>query len=104
MSLTTPTLPVIYPTVPGKVEGIISVDPLRVQCQECGLLGDAESVGLRTSAVENTALVIILSGIHFHWPDWPDGTNPRLCRPCRLARGCTCSWCADDRRRPKEDR
>lgn len=42
--------------------------------------------------------IAALSHIHFHWPPWPDGTNPRECQPCRMARGCACAECSWQRR------
>jgi hypothetical protein len=93
-------LPVIFPTVPGCPNGIISREPRILQCQECGVTADAASVGLPESGRRNPALVHILSDLHFHTHPWPDGRtdNFRLCRACRLARGCECWNCRDERR------
>ena len=44
------------------------------------------------------AAAITLRGARFHSGGWPDGTNPRLCRDCRLARGCDCRNCQHERR------
>lgn len=96
------TLPLIAHTLPGKVEGVISLDPLTVQCQECGATDDPDTVGLPRTArtPEGEVLVVILSGIRFHARAWPDGRtdNPRLCRACRLSRGCRCVSCESERR------
>ena len=32
-----------------------------------------------------------------HNGGWGDGTSPRLCKPCRLARGCRCYGCESER-------
>lgn len=93
-------LPVIFPTVPGTVNGIVSLDPRILQCQECGATDDADSVGLSETGRRNPAMVHILSSMRFHPRPWSGGQtdNPRLCRDCRLARGCGCLMCADERR------
>ena len=78
------------PTLAGMVDGIVGHDLLgwTVQCRQCGRIGRGA-----------TALLAILDGgIRFHFPAWPDGTNPRLCRTCRLARGCRCTSCDEERR------
>ena len=85
----------IYPTAPGCVEGIISRDPVRIQCQECGRIDSALSLGLKRTT---PAAVIQASTIRFHPAGWGDKTDPRLCRVCRLARGCTCHRCTEERR------
>lgn len=46
------------PTLPGKVDGIVGLDPLVLQCRECG----ATYVGERRSVAAD----IILSGYGFH--------------------------------------
>lgn len=95
-------LPALWPTVPGCVDGIVSLSPAIIQCRECGVTDTCESVGLPSKAGERgeLAIVVILSDIRFHPRTWDDGRtdNPRLCRPCRLARGCTCQHCNDERK------
>ena len=61
------------PTVPGKVDGIIALDPMVLQCRRCG-----ETV----TQPENrrAALFIILSGYHFH--TCTKGAEGRLCPEC----------------------
>ncbi|MBB1511997.1 hypothetical protein H5399_05180 [Tessaracoccus sp. MC1627] len=78
----------MLPTLPGLVEGIVAQDLLgwAVQCRGCGHIGRGRWV----------LLAVLDGGLRFH--EWPDGTNPRLCRDCRLARGCTCYYCAEERR------
>ena len=95
-----PALPLLAPTVPGCVEGIISLDPRVLQCQECGATADADSVGLSVTGRQNPAMVHLLSGLHFHPLPWSGGQtdNPRLCRDCRMARSCDCMRCEDERR------
>ena len=96
------SLPVIFPTVPGKVAGIVNMTPVTVQCQECGALATCETVGLpsKIGKAGEAACVLILSGFHFHSYPWSDGRtdNPRLCRPCRMARQCQCHRCREERR------
>jgi len=73
------------PTLPNSVEGIVGEGPWRVQCQECGVIGEHR---------------ILLHAIRSHellFHEWPDGANPRLCRDCRLARNCACHRCAEER-------
>ena len=91
----TGALPLLLPSMVPGVEGVVSVDPPVLQCQTCGVMADRQSVGLSTAGLD---LVAALSHIHFHCPPWPDGTNPRECRPCRLARGCACAECSWQRR------
>lgn len=95
----TDTLPLIHPTVPGSVEGIISLSPRVIQCQECGVTDDPDTVGLPVTARKNAAFVHVLSSLHFHAAPWTTGhtDNPRLCRECRLARGCECGGCGRER-------
>lgn len=88
----------LLPTVPGKVEGIVNLDPPTLQCQECGELDTLEAHGMRSDP-ERLGLLVVLSKTHFHGQTWPDGhtDNPRLCRSCRIKRGCRCSECKADR-------
>lgn len=78
------------PTLPGCIDGIVGNDLLgwTVQCRECGT----------TKTGPHLILLVSSLGFRFHTPSWPDGTNPRLCRACRLARGCTCWSCGEERR------
>lgn len=93
-------LPVIFPTVAGCPSGIVSKFPRVLQCQECGVTADAATVGLPETGLAKPALVHILSDLRFHSRPWTGGhtDNPRLCRVCRLARGCQCHGCRDERR------
>ncbi len=93
----------IQPTVPGMVEGIISDRPRILQCQECGVTDDAASVGSPQLGLRKPVVVHLRSSLRFHSVQpWPDGRtdNPRLCRDCRLARGCHCQRCDEERRQP----
>ena len=76
------TLPIILPTVPGRVEGIVSLDPPMVQCQGCGA----------TYAGRTLGLTVLRSNILFH-----QHRSPRLCKACRLALNCDCGSCRYDR-------
>lgn len=91
-------LPLIYPSATG-VPGIISVDPVAIQCQECARIDTVESLGLGEWARHGCRLVVH-SRIRFHPSPWTSGhtDNPRLCIACRLARGCECTRCSDERR------
>ena len=84
----------------GHPPGILSLSPRVLQCEECGVTADAATVGLPETALKQPQLVHLLSGLRFHAHSWPDGRtdNPRLCRACRLARGCHC-WSCDWERR-----
>lgn len=86
----------LRPTIPGFTEGIVSVDPRVLQCQECGITDSSETLGIGPG---KPSLVHILSTLRFHTHGWPDGRtdNPRLCRKCRLARGCDCTECRCER-------
>lgn len=70
----TDTLPMLLPTLPGKVDGIVSEDPPTVQCQDCAATKSGNWYQIIGGA----------EGFRFH--QWSDGTNPRLCKPCRIAR------------------
>ena len=76
------------PTLPGHVEGVVehTLVDWAVQCRECGRIGRGTRV----------LLAILDGGIRFH--EWPDGTNPRLCRDCRQTRGCNCWTCSEERK------
>ena len=76
------------PTLDDCVDGVICDDPWTVACRDCGRTGTGKHV-----------LLAILDGddCRFHIGGWPDGTNPRLCRACRLARGCDCYGCQCER-------
>lgn len=75
------------PTLPGMVDGIVGRDLLgwTIQCRGCG----------RTSTARRVHDAMRELGAHFH--KWPDDTNPRLCRDCRLTRGCDCHRCKCER-------
>lgn len=69
-----------FPTLPGKVEGIVGMDPLVLQCRDCGdtYTGQRRSLGAD----------IILSGFHFHGCEGRDGV--RRCPPCLAAVQAAC--------------
>jgi len=68
------------PTLPGKVDGIVGLAPLVLQCRECGATYEGSS---RTIALD-----IILSGFHFHVCEGPDGK--RRCPECLSAVEAAC--------------
>lgn len=59
------------PTLPGKVDGIVGLDPLVLQCRECGDIYE----GTRRSLAAD----VILSGFHFHTCEPGSG---RRCPSC----------------------
>lgn len=63
------------PTVPGKVDGVVSLSPFTLQCRDCGATAVMESGRIAT--------FVILSGYHFHACEGRDGV--RRCPDC-LAR------------------
>jgi hypothetical protein len=69
----------LMPTLPGYVQGIVAADPFRLQCGDC------------TSTVTGPkiALLVILSGYHFHSCEGPDG--PRRCPECLRSALLACS-------------
>lgn len=64
----------LRPDLPGKVHGIVSLDPPTVQCDGCGW----------TYSRTNLGLAVLTSGINFN-PRLNDGR--RLCAGCRKAEG-----------------
>lgn len=62
----------LLPTVPGKVSGIVGLDPMVLQCGECGATTtqDRRSVGA----------FILLAGYHFHICEGKGGI--RRCPGC----------------------
>lgn len=63
------------PTLPGKVDGIVGLDPLVLQCRECGVTYEG---GRKRIAAD-----IILSGFHFHTCEETGGK--RRCPDCLAA-------------------
>lgn len=76
------------PTLPGLIDGWVGQGPdgWAVQCRECGRIGRGR----------RAMLAIMDGGIRFH--QWPDGSNPRLCRACRQSRACGCWSCTEERK------
>ncbi|MFJ8815454.1 hypothetical protein [Amycolatopsis thermoflava] len=70
---------VLLPDLPGKVHGIVQMDPhIRIQCDGCGYIYDGEP--------GRPALAVILSGIRFNarrYHSARDRDRRRLCRECR---------------------
>lgn len=69
----------LKPDLPGLVHGIVSLDPVQVQCDGCGHIHEGERIG-RT---------VIESGIIFGGPESDDR---RLCLDCRLKAGWRLRW------------
>ena len=88
------------PTLPGKAEGIVGLDPIEIQCRGCGAVDNPDTLRIARDHPRAVALVILLSSIHFHARPWTTGhtDNPRLCKQCRQARGCRCEACSYERR------
>ena len=70
--MTTDTLPLLLPDVPGKIHGIVSLDPPTVQCDGCC----ATYTG-RTLA----------RAVMFHFSPRREHDDRRLCRDCAKAAG-----------------
>ena len=66
---TQPTLPLLRPTVPGMVRGIVDLGPFTLQCNDCGA----------TVTGERPAITVMLSGYHFHTCE---DQSPRRCPDC----------------------
>lgn len=62
------------PTLPGKVDGIVGLDPLVLQCRDCGSTYEGQ---------KGIAFEIIRSGYHFHTCEGRDGR--RRCPECLAA-------------------
>lgn len=71
----------LQPTAPGLIGGVISKDPLRIQCQECGNVQDWQTLGLKPEQ-SGRAIVVLLSDILFC-----RGGHVRRCHDCRKRRG-----------------
>ena len=69
--------------------------PIRGRVYRMDRLPNGKAVWAYEARVGNA---ITLRGARFHSGGWPDGTNPRLCRDCRLARGRDCRNCQHERR------
>lgn len=63
------------PTLDGKVDGIVGLEPLELQCRDCG--------AVFTGARRSIAADIILSGYLFHTCEGRDGI--RRCPDCHGA-------------------
>lgn len=70
----------MLPAVAGLVDGIVSLNPPRVQCRGCGVIATGEAGKLN--------LLALTCNIIFHRAD---GWTTRLCAGCRA--GCTCETC-----------
>lgn len=78
-TLSEPLLPM--PTIPGKVAGIVGVDPVVLQCSDCGRT-------LTQPKDRGVAMFIVLSGWHFHTCE--GRTGQRRCRDCLAVVKSTC--------------
>ena len=76
-------LPILLPDVPGKVHGIVSLDPLTVQCDGCAKRVDHRTLGLSS---DHHNLTILTSGIEFN-SHLSGIDDRRLCRDCAKAAG-----------------
>jgi hypothetical protein len=79
-----PCLPL--PTVEGKVTGIVGLDPLVLQCADCGST-------LTQPDQRSVAVFVVTSGWHFHVCEGRQGV--RRCREClaRVKAGCPSGRC-----------
>ena len=71
----TDTLPLLLPDMPGKVHGIVSLDPPTVQCDACAA----------THTSRTLARAVIDSEFHFN--PGREHDDRRLCRDCAKAAG-----------------
>lgn len=78
--MTAATVPEQLPTLPGKVDGIVGLNPLVLQCRVCG--------ATHTDDRKSIATAVILSGSGFHTCDAPGGV--RHCRDCLEAAEAKC--------------
>lgn len=78
-TLSPPMLPL--PTIEGKVAGIVGVEPLVLQCHDCGST-------LTQPEGRRAAVFIMLSGWHFHTCEGRSGI--RRCRECLAAAVAAC--------------
>jgi len=76
----------LLPTVPGKVRGIVGLDPLRLQCGDCGVTHE--------QCTRSVAACIITAGFNFHTCEVD---SPRRCPECtvRALTECGSQRCAD---------
>ena len=79
--MTTTTAREQLPTLPGKVEGIVGLDPLVLQCRVCGAT-HTDGKSRRLGAA------VILSGYFFHRCDGRTGL--RHCPDCLAAAKAVC--------------
>ena len=77
------TLPLLLPDVPGKVHGIVSLDPITVQCDGCAKRVDHRTLGLSS---DHHNLTIITCGIEFN-SRLSGIDDRRLCRECAKEAG-----------------
>lgn len=68
----------LLPTLPGKVHGIVSLDPPQIQCDRCGLVETAREG-------ERVGPFVMRCGILFT-PKLRGKDDRRLCGDCREAR------------------
>lgn len=65
----------LLPDIPGKVHGLVSLDPPTVQCDGCGLLYSRSHLGL----------AVLTSGITFNLR--AENDHRRMCAQCWDAEG-----------------
>lgn len=62
-------------TLPGKVHGIVALNPTEIQCDGC--------LAVRSGAAKSGNAQIILAGITFNTRAYSHGDSRRLCDKCR---------------------
>lgn len=70
--MTAPNMRALLPDVPGKVHGIVSLDPPTIQCDGCGA----------TFSQPKLAMAVLLSGIRFDPRRYGRGDRRRMCTTC----------------------
>ena len=70
--MTQDQLPILRPTIPGCVHGIVGVNPWEIQCESCGTVFTS---------------VRLFSAVRLCHFSKEDGFTTRRCRDCRVAAG-----------------
>lgn len=85
-------------SIPDAPRGVLSIAPRVLVCEQRHARADAASVGNPAVVDRHPGIVETLSHFGFHRGGWSSSDDdPRLCRPCRLARGCGCDRCENER-------
>lgn len=72
----------LKPDVPGRIHGIVNLDPVQVQCDGCGRIDEGKHFGL----------TILQSSIVFCPAEYAKGDERRMCVDCRAKAGWKLGW------------